>query len=255
MSRALYSVCGARKPRIGATLRSLDYETIYRDHAEQYDELVSAEDYEGNLPRALDGIARVDGATVVDVGTGTGRIARLVLPRAATVIGVEPSPAMLAVAHARLAATGRTNFQLHRASASALPLSTGLADVAIAGWVFGHFRHWMESGWREAVGSALAEMERVVRPGGAVIVIETLGTGTRTAGPPNDALAEYYAWLEGPMRFSRTEIRTDYEFPEVTTAARVSRFFFGERILAAIETGHDGRARIPESTGIWSRVR
>ena len=108
----------------------MDYETIYREHADAYDELVSAEDCDGQLLPALAAIASLDGRTIVDVGAGTGRITRQLLPRAEQVICVEPSAAMLAVAASRLRATGRTNFALHQGSADALPGSRSIPPAA-----------------------------------------------------------------------------------------------------------------------------
>jgi len=46
----------------------VDYQTIYRDHATEYDELVSAEDHTGNLLPALTAVAKIDGATLRDDG-------------------------------------------------------------------------------------------------------------------------------------------------------------------------------------------
>jgi ubiquinone/menaquinone biosynthesis C-methylase UbiE len=147
----------------------------------------------------------------------------------------------------------RASFELHRGSADALPVDDGVADVAIAGWVFGHFRHWMPDGWREDVARAIAEMERVVAPGGAIVIIETLGTGRGEGpAPPNDALAEYYTWLESEHGFTRKAIRTDYAFPDVETAARICGFFFGDSMAKTIR--ERGSARVAEHTGIWSRV-
>jgi ubiquinone/menaquinone biosynthesis C-methylase UbiE len=230
----------------------VDYQTIYRDHADEYDELVSSEDHEGNLLPALAAVAPIDDATIVDVGTGTGRVARVLLPRAARVIGVEPSHAMLAVARARLGSSSRV--ELHQGSADALPLPNEVADGAVAGWVFGHLRHWMPEGWRDSISRAVEEMRRVVKPGGSIVIIETLGTGTKNPAPPNDALAEYYAWLEGSMGFRRSQLRTDYAFADRETAARVAGFFFGDKITGSIEATESG-VRIPECTGIWSHAK
>jgi ubiquinone/menaquinone biosynthesis C-methylase UbiE len=239
----------------------MDQSVIYREHAAEYDALVSAEDCDGNLVPAIAAVARLDGAFVVDVGTGTGRVARMLLSRARHIIGVEPQEAMLAVARARLADAARdarawAEVELHRASAHALPVADGVADLAIAGWVFGHFRHWMPERWREDVARALAEMNRVVRPGGAIVIVETLGTGRDEADgptPPNAALAEYYAWLESAHGFTRAAIRTDYSFRDVETAARICGFFFGDSMAKTIR--ERGSSRVPEWTGVWSRVR
>ena len=230
----------------------MEQAAIYRDHAVEYDALVSAEDCDGNLVPAIASVARIDGAFVVDVGTGTGRVARLLLHRARRIVGVEPQEAMLAVARSRLGDA----VELHLASADALPLDDAVADVAIAGWVFGHFRHWMPARWKDDVARALGEMSRVVGPGGTLVVIETLGTGrTESDGPapPNAALAEYYAWLETEHGFKRAAIRTDYSFSDVETAARVCGFFFGDAMARTIR--ERGSSRVVEYTGVWSRRR
>src|SRR5262249_51397388 len=49
---------------------SMDYEEIYRFHAREYDELVSAEDCEGNLLPALEAVAPLCGVEALEVGVG-----------------------------------------------------------------------------------------------------------------------------------------------------------------------------------------
>jgi SAM-dependent methyltransferase len=159
---------------------------------------------------------------------------------------------MLEVARRTLAdARGVAPYELHCADARALPVDSAWADVAVAGWVFGHFREWMPADWRSEIGRAIGEMERTLRPGGASIVIETLGTGSEEPAPPNAGLREYFAWLEDELGFRRSAIRTDYLFPDVETAARVTGFFFGEP-FAQLVRRHAWR-RVPECTGDWSR--
>ena len=223
---------------------------IYRDHAEEYDRLICAEDCDGRLLPSLMSITPLPDRVVLDVGTGTGRIARLVLAHARHVVAVEPSPAMLDIARRHLAASGRTNFELHLGSADRLPIASAVADVAIAGWVFGHFRYWMPDGWQSSVQQALDEMDRCVRPGGTLILIETLGTGTPDPKPPSPQLAEYFQWLEA-HGFVRSTLRTDYCFPDVETAATVCGFFFGPALANQIR--EQRWSRVPECTGLWSR--
>jgi ubiquinone/menaquinone biosynthesis C-methylase UbiE len=231
----------------------MDYETIYREHADRYDELIAAEDCDGALLPALAAIAPLDGAVLLDVGTGTGRIPRLVVGRARRVIGVEPSPAMLEVASRHLQATGRSNWELHRGDAGHLPVASEVADVAMAAWVFGHFRHWLPDGWRKEIARAIGELDRCLKPGGTAIVIETLGTGAEAPGAPNDALGEYYRWLEEEMGFVRKELRTDYLFPDPATAAAICGFFFGADFGARVV--REGWSRVPEHTGLWWRMQ
>jgi ubiquinone/menaquinone biosynthesis C-methylase UbiE len=231
--------------------RTTDYAAIYRDHADLYDAMVSAEDCDGRLLPALAALAPLDGAQVLDVGIGTGRLARLLAPRCARVVGVDRAPAMLEVARAHLERVAPGRFELHAADATALPVPDGWADLAVAGWTFGHLRYERAAEWRAAIGAAMAEMDRALRPGGTLVVIETLGTGTETPAPPSPELAEYAAWLEGEQGMRRDALRTDYRFADAAAAARATAFFFGEAFAERVRA--NGWARIPECTGLWSR--
>jgi ubiquinone/menaquinone biosynthesis C-methylase UbiE len=120
-----------------------------------------ADFYDAHRPRPpavlLDALARYAGgpplALVVDLGSGTGLSARAWAPRAREVVGVEPNPAMSAVAEER---TFEANIRYVGAFADETGLPTGSADVVTCSQSF----HWME---REPV---LAEAARVLRSGG-----------------------------------------------------------------------------------------
>ncbi len=223
---------------------------IYDGSAEAYDVLVAHEDFEGALVRELERITPLDGREVADVGAGTGRVSLLLAGRAKRLVLVERAPAMLAVAQRKLAALG-VAAELHEADARALPLADASVDVAIAGWVFGHFRHWMPTGWREEVRRATDEMTRVVRCGGHLIVIETLGTG-HTEPREHQALDEYFREL-ATLGFERRWIRTDYEFASVDEAATICGPFFGAELVARIR--ENGWRVVPECTAIFSKTR
>ncbi|WP_264024596.1 class I SAM-dependent methyltransferase [Mycolicibacterium pyrenivorans] len=93
--------------------------------------------------------------TVVEVGCGTGRLIAHLTKRAATVVGVDSSPAMLAVA------TGRAPGRLVCADGRRLPFPDGVADVAIT-------IATLEFADAAAV---LEEMARITRPGGRIIAL------------------------------------------------------------------------------------
>jgi predicted O-methyltransferase YrrM len=169
----------------------MDQERIYAEHAAEYDALVSAEDCDGHLLPAIQAIAPLAGASVLEVGAGTGRVTRLLVAGGARVVGVDLSPAMLDVARRHLEALGAPGrWELRCEDARGIEVDERSADLALAAWVFGHFRGWFADGWQHEVAQALARMERALKPGGALVLVETLGTGREDRAPPSPALAE-----------------------------------------------------------------
>jgi ubiquinone/menaquinone biosynthesis C-methylase UbiE len=233
------------------TASGVDFHQVYERHAAEYDAMVAAEDCDGHLLPALEAIVPLAGAAVLEVGAGTGRVTRLMLQAGAWVVASEPALAMLQVARRHTAGQPAGRCALLGADALALPVRAGWADVALAGWALGHLRSWHAGAWRETIARALAGMDRALRPRGALIVIEPLGTGEERPRPPRPELAEYYAWLEGEQRMQRVAIRTDYRFADPQAAARATGFFFGGEFATRVLA--QGWSRIPECTGLWWR--
>lgn len=229
------------------------FKTIYAQHAEQYDRMVAREDYRGNLLAALMDICPLSDLEVIEFGAGTGRLTRLMLPLVKHVRAYDAAQAMLDVAATSLEITGMTNFTLEVGDNRALPAEGTSADLAIAGWSFGHSVSWYPDTWREEISQALAEMKRVLRPGGVAIILETMGTGNRQPAPPHAGLAAYYAWLESEQGFAYKWIRTDYQFASVAEADELTRFFFGNELADRIID--EQITILPECTGIWWHVK
>ena len=227
----------------------IDFKKIYATQGERYEQMVSREDYEGNILRALEEIRPCSDQVVVELGAGTGRLTRLLAPLARWIIACDHSSHMLAVARKSLARSGRQNWELLLADNRHLPIAGETADLAIAGWSLGHSVGWYPASWRAEITLALAEMRRILRPGGAIILLETLGTGRETPRPPTPGLEAFYAWLEGELGFQTTWIRTDYRFASPAEGAYLTRFFFGEELAERIR--RDELTILPECTGIW----
>lgn len=100
-----------------------------------------------------------DGGHVLDVATGTGLVAELLLAQGHAVTGFDQSPGMLAVARRRLA--GRA--ELVEGSADALPF----ADASFDHLTFTYLLRYVDD---EA--ATMRELARVVRPGGTVAMLE-----------------------------------------------------------------------------------
>ena len=139
------------------------------------DEIESRAAYLGLL-----GVA--EGDRVLDVGCGSGVVTRELARRvgpSGRAVGVDPSPAFLAVARELAEAEGLAGrMEFHEGSALALPFPDGAFDVAIAATVLSH---------TPGGEAAIPEMARVVRPGGRVGVFD-LDTDMTSVTHPDRAL-------------------------------------------------------------------
>ena len=100
----------------------------------------------------------------LDVGTGAGAIALALAPLVGSVIGVDLVPELLAEARRRAPA----NATFLEADATALPFARGEFDLVTTARTFHHVAR------PELV---LAEMTRVLRPGGTMLVVDQLAPG------------------------------------------------------------------------------
>jgi ubiquinone/menaquinone biosynthesis C-methylase UbiE len=116
---------------------------------------------------ALAGVT--DGAQVLDVGTGTGAVARAAVAAGGRVTGIDPSLGMLAHVDGGLPVAA--------AEAIDLPFPDGAFDVVTGGFVLAHFAR---------TETALFDMVRVTRPGGRIAL--------STWMDPLDAFGR--AWLD-----------------------------------------------------------
>jgi demethylmenaquinone methyltransferase / 2-methoxy-6-polyprenyl-1,4-benzoquinol methylase len=136
-ARELFAPLGPTYDRVGAVL-SLGQDPLGRRF------LVS------RLPR---------GGHVLDVATGTGLVAAELLRQGFKVTGLDLSPEMLAVAHRRFG----DQVELINATVEALPLASESFDHLTSAYPLRYVTD---------PGATLAELARVVRPGGVVASLE-----------------------------------------------------------------------------------
>jgi ubiquinone/menaquinone biosynthesis C-methylase UbiE len=128
------------------------------------------------------------GATVVDVGAGTGKLTRDLVPSGARVIAVEPLVEMR-----EQLASAVPDAEVLPGSAEEIPLPDDSADAVVAASAF----HWFDT------ERALVEIHRVLRPDGA---LATVGNGRdlsdqlqravqEIVGPYLPATNELLAWI------------------------------------------------------------
>lgn len=133
-------------------------------------------------------VGPVDGRRFLEVGCGTGELLSTIARagRPARLAGVDPDPAMLAQAEAKLRAAGLAP-ELLRGFAQALPFADGTFDVVLSSLML----HHLDGPTKRA---ALREWRRVLAPGGALVLVDF--------GPPRSRLLRALLW---PTRFGLFE--------------------------------------------------
>jgi ubiquinone/menaquinone biosynthesis C-methylase UbiE len=129
----------------------------------------------GYPPAALRALELAPGLTVLDLAAGTGKLTRALAESGATVIAVEPVAEMRAALPSSVRAVDGT--------AERIPLEDGAVELVTVAQAF----HWFDG------AAALAEIHRVLRPGGRLALI----WNRRLEGDPlNQAIDELF----GPHR-------------------------------------------------------
>ncbi|MEX1025424.1 MAG: metalloregulator ArsR/SmtB family transcription factor [Planctomycetota bacterium] len=120
--------------------------------------------FEHGLARERTALQLLGGGTFADLGCGTGYIAESLLGLAERLILVDQSEPMLEEARRRLAPRARgTQLEFHAGTLDALPLADASCDGVLAGMVLHHMAD---------LDAPLAEMRRVLVPGGRAVVLE-----------------------------------------------------------------------------------
>ncbi|WP_066976622.1 class I SAM-dependent methyltransferase [Streptomyces sp. NRRL F-4489] len=153
--RAFVTGHGSPLPDGGAAVGELDASAGYASWAARYDALPSSyiEVEEPVLHALLD---RSPAGTALDAACGTGRQTAALAARGHRVIGVDQSPEMLDRARAKV-----PGAEFRQGRLEELPLDDNSVDLAVCSLAMTHLPD---------VSKGIAELARVVRPGGRVIV-------------------------------------------------------------------------------------
>src|SRR5512133_1138075 len=136
--------------------------------------------------------ARADGAPhVLDVGAGTGNVSAHFLEAGATVVSADVSPGCLRVVAERFAPSGRHTIQLIDGRSLGV-FDDATFDIAACYSVLHHAPDYL---------ALVAEMARVVRPGGLIYIDHERHDASWTDPARVQFLRE--AWVLPPKRWSR----------------------------------------------------
>jgi len=129
------------------------------------------------IERILDFAAPEPGERWLEAACGPGILARALAPRVKEVCGVDATPAMVELARREAASRGLTNVRFELADATAVPVEDDRFDGALARFALHHI---------PVPGRLFAELARVVRPGGSIVMADHVADGDQEA----------YAWSQ-----------------------------------------------------------
>ena len=146
------------------TARAETAQAYFRAHAEEWDRIRELHVADAAVEEAIvAALADQPFRSLLDLGTGTGRILELLAPHLERGLGIDLSPAMLSVARARLDRAGLRQCSVRHADIFDLPVPRDSFDVVIVHQVL----HFLDDGAR-----AIREAARVLRPGGRLLVVD-----------------------------------------------------------------------------------
>jgi len=189
------------------------------------------------------------GRVVLDLGCGTGFHLSRFAATAASVIGVEPHPDLVALARRRTRSL--SGVSVLAGTAQRLPLPDESVDVVHVRWAY-FFGPGSESGLRE--------LARVVRRGGTAFVIDNDGTRS-TFGrwfslgyPKIDAGGVERFWAR--HGWTRTPVLTRWSFASEADLEAVVRIEFDRESAEVILADHrasGGGTEVEYAVNVWSR--
>lgn len=184
----------------------------------------------GLVLAAMRRLAPWAGRTLVDLGCGSGFWLPAYAGEADEVIGIEPDPALLPLARNR-----DPRAQVLAGSAEHIPLPDASADVVHAR--FAYF-------WPPRCGPGLAETLRVLRPGGALVVVDNdhrrgeFAGLLRQAAPAAQGTAEVIDAWWARRGAERTEVLSEWRFGSRADLEAVLRLEFPAPVARAWLAAH-----------------
>ncbi|MBP7653763.1 methyltransferase domain-containing protein [Candidatus Dependentiae bacterium] len=239
-------------------MKKKDRQKIYIQNSADYEKLVEKEDYLNNIEKIISEITDYSNKKIIDSGCGTGRLSFILSRKASKIQGFDVIENMIETAEKKASRLNIKNCSFKIADHRNLPVESKSIDLVVSGWSICHLVKWNWKNWKNELLKAIEEFKRTLKKNGAIIILETLGTGQKHPEPPDKKLQTYYDFLEKKLNFKKNIIKTDYRFNNIEEYRDTMILFFGKDTIKKIETektlffDNKKNVIIPEWTGVWN---
>jgi SAM-dependent methyltransferase len=201
--------------------------------------------------KVLEGLERIvplSGKRIADIGTGIGHYPMILARRTGRTYGIESDPELLAEARRRAAGSHQPNIRIVEGEPTKLPLRNGAVDIVLTSNIL------PEDGSLPAI----AEAQRVLRPGGRLIVVGYYGRDDVAALLEPEVVAQAIDatqrrtgwWLRNGFKIKVVHARVDLAEPELAHALLPR--LFGDRGRAYLMGPHRPFLRL--NLGLYHRA-
>jgi SAM-dependent methyltransferase len=201
--------------------------------------------------KVLEGLERIvplSGKRIADIGTGIGHYPMILARRTGRTYGIESDPELLAEARRRAAGSHQPNIRIVEGEPTKLPLRNGAVDIVLTGNIL------PEDGSLPAI----EEAQRVLRPGGRLIVVGYYGRDDVAALLEPEVVAQAIDatqrrtgwWLRNGFKIKVVHARVDLAEPELAHALLPR--LFGDRGRAYLMGPHRPFLRL--NLGLYHRA-
>jgi len=212
-----------------------DWDALFRDYPEIYDEFANVET-KPTIVEVINKYFPLKGKVVLDVGCGTGGPTFKLAEYAGSVIGVEPERSMREVAAKHVDERAIANVEFVDGCAEEVPLPDNSVDIVIAVTLQTLYNE-------ENIQRFVAEAERVVKPGGDIVSVNIAPQwyggelGPIIYGSPRRTMVGEEERDKGfaELGFGYRDFDSFHYYGTVEKAVRTYGFIFGRKVIDYIK--------------------
>ncbi|MGN6517156.1 MAG: ArsR/SmtB family transcription factor [Rhizomicrobium sp.] len=148
--------------------RAAEAAAFFKANAADWERIRSLHAPEKDVEAAIAKVLRAQAVdSLLDAGTGTGRMLELLAPEIRHGVGIDVSPDMLSIARDRLARAHIHHCQVRLSDVFRMPFANGSQDSGFDAALFHQVLHYLDD-----PQAAVAEAARVLKPGGRILIVD-----------------------------------------------------------------------------------